>query len=340
MKPSALCFLGLSFMVGQACAATATNEVALSPVLSIQAHDARSRVGSVAFSPDKKILASGGGNTDSIGSHGEIKLWNTSNGQLIAELKGHGGLVDGLNFSPDGKFIAGGGFRLVLWDVAKRKQVRTMKTGGLVHAVAFSPDGKFVISACRGQPYAQVWDVETGREQRKLYAGNTNEQTVYSVDFSRDGALLAIGGHNQNPTLWDGRTWLRAAALTNTASAYDCARYVKFSPNGELLFTKGDFRVPGVFWNVAERRIVAQLQGDNELVGDIDYSSDGTFLATVGMDRLNIWEAKTGRRVRSVNGQFWSVAFSPDDKLVAVGAYGGTVQVFLFGRTELKAVTH
>jgi WD40 repeat protein len=169
MNTFALHFFGLSFLAWQACAAPITNEVSLTRVFSIQAHGENSRVAALAFSPDNRILASGSGTTDALLSHGEIKLWNATNRTLIAELKGHGGLVDAMAFSPDGKFVAGGGYSLILWDVAKRKKVKTMKPGGLVHALVFSPDGKLLVSACRGQPYAQVWDVATGRKQRRLY---------------------------------------------------------------------------------------------------------------------------------------------------------------------------
>jgi WD40 repeat protein len=54
------------------------------------------------------------------------------------------------------------------------------------------------------------------------------------------------------------------------------------------------------------------------------------------MDRLNLWETKTGRRVQSLNGNFWSVAFSPDSKLLAVGAYGGSVRVFRLAREKVE----
>jgi len=318
----------LSLLAWQTCVVAITNEVSLTRVFSIQAHGENSRVAALAFSPDNKVLASGGGTTESILSHGEIKLWNASNGKLIAELKGHGGLVDAIAFSSDGKFVAGGGYRLILWDVAKRRKVKTMKPGGLVHALAFSPDGTFLVSACRGQPYAQVWVVGTGREQCKLYGGKDNEHTVCSVDYSSDRTLLALGGYNQPATIWDGRTWLRKHALTNDASAYDSARHVKFSPPGDLLFAKGDFSIPGKLWSVVEQKVVVQLQGDDDLVGEVDYSPNGAFVVTAGMDRLNLWETKTGRRVQSVKGNFWSVAFSSDGKLVAVGAYGGGIQVF------------
>ena len=71
-----------------------------------------------------------------------------------------------------------------------------------------------------------------------------------------------------------------------------------------------------------------ELQGDNNLADDVAFSPDGTYLVTAGMDSLNLWEVRTGRRIQSLKGQFWSVAFSHDGELVAVGAYGGGIQVF------------
>jgi WD40 repeat protein len=80
------------------------------------------------------------------------------------------------------------------------------------------------------------------------------------------------------------------------------------------------------------------LQGDDDLIGDVDFSPDGAYVAVAGMDHLNLWEVKTGRRVQSMKGNFWSVAFSHDGELLAVGAYGGSVQVFRLVRekAELK----
>ena len=336
MKTFSLRLFGLSLLAWQACAAMTTNNVSLTHVISIQAHGENSRVAALAFSPDNKTLASGSGTTEGFLPHGEITLWNPTNGMLIAELKGHRGLVDAIAFSPNGKFVAGGGYRLILWDVAKRKKVRTMNPGGLVHALAFSPDGKILVSACRGQPYAQVWDVETGREQRQLIAGKDNEQTVCSVDFSSDGTLLVMGGGHQPASIWDARTWLRKIALTNAVSAYDSARNIKLSPTGDLLFTKGDFNIPGKLWSIAERRVVMEMQGDDDLVDDVEVSPDGAFVVTAGMDHLNLWEAKTGRRVQSMKGTFRSVAFSHDGQLLAVGAYGGGVQVFRVVREKAQ----
>jgi WD40 repeat protein len=74
-------------------------------------------VGSVAFSPDGKTLASGSQNRT-------IKLWDVATGEEQATLKGHTDMVLSVAFSPDGKTLASGSMdkTIKLWDVATGKQ--------------------------------------------------------------------------------------------------------------------------------------------------------------------------------------------------------------------------
>lgn len=137
MNPSTQLLLLAAVLYCHGAKGMPTNAIFLKQALTIQVGDARCRVGSVGFSPDDRILASGSGGTESLGSHGEIKLWNASNGVLVAELKGHRGLVDALKFSPDGKIVAGGGYSLIIWDVERHKKLKTLKPGSLVHALDF-----------------------------------------------------------------------------------------------------------------------------------------------------------------------------------------------------------
>ena len=63
------------------------------------------RVCCVAFSPDGKTLAAGGGVFERIG---ELGLWDVASGQRTLELIGHKRLVEAAAFSPDGKLLVSG----------------------------------------------------------------------------------------------------------------------------------------------------------------------------------------------------------------------------------------
>ena len=68
--------------------------------------------GGVTFSPDGRLLASGGWD-------GTVKLWNVAEKSELATLEGHDDIVLAVNFSPDGKSLASAGYDQIirLWDV-------------------------------------------------------------------------------------------------------------------------------------------------------------------------------------------------------------------------------
>ena len=80
-------------------------------------------VGALAFSPDGKVMASGGSDTT-------VRIWSSSTGEALASLKSHMGVIDGVEFSPDGKHLTTASWdrHVHLWevdDVVKRKEHST-----------------------------------------------------------------------------------------------------------------------------------------------------------------------------------------------------------------------
>ncbi|SFT99038.1 WD domain-containing protein, G-beta repeat-containing protein [Arthrobacter sp. ov118] len=109
----------------------------------------------VAFSPDGRVLASGG-------SDNNVLLWDAATGKRIgAPLSGHTDVVRSVAFSPDGRLLASGSEdRTVrVWDVASTQSPPITLSGhnAEVTGVAFTPDSKFVASSSWDRN-ARLWD--------------------------------------------------------------------------------------------------------------------------------------------------------------------------------------
>jgi WD40 repeat protein len=109
-------------------------------------------VNGVAFSPDGKYVASAC-------LSGTLKVWDTTNGQVICTLKGHTESVNTVTFSPDGKRIASASDdqTVRIWDAMTGQEALTLKDHtGAVYSVAFSPDGRRIASVSQDHTL-KVW---------------------------------------------------------------------------------------------------------------------------------------------------------------------------------------
>jgi len=78
------------------------------------------------------------------------RLWNPNTKKLTSSLKGHGGTVQSLAFSPDNQLLASGSAddTVRLWDLSSGREQKTLRghRSG-ISAVAFSSDNRILASA-------------------------------------------------------------------------------------------------------------------------------------------------------------------------------------------------
>ena len=279
-----------------------------------------SDVFAVAFSPDGKLIASGGDDQN-------VRIWESGSGKQKRQFE----LSDWctcLAFSSDGKYLVcgtGTGTVMVLYWEKEDALVWEDNVGrGAVLSVAYSPDGTKIVS---GGEYAtvHVWNSANGGVPQEL-KGHRN--TIVSVAFLPDGNEIVGGSTDGTIRFWDSTSGsLRKTIEVNdtvdaVAFSPDCTRFIYGNKNGKLyewdLVGGSEHRTWGLNLNP---------------VFTIVYSPDGSRVVSLGGrdEGAILWETTTSEQLQELTGDstgIYSMAFSPDSTKIAIGVVSGFVTVW------------
>ena len=264
---------------------------------------------SISFSPDGKVLASGGTDTT-------IRLWDVVTGKHKKTLTGHTGWVSPVRFSPNGKTLASGSESpdIYLWNVdTGRHQETLIGHKDEVFSMAFSPDGK-VLASGSWDGTILLWDTVTGQRKKTLRG---HASVIYNVSFSPDGNTLVSGSSDRTIRLWDTNTGQHKKTLRgHTTDIWS----ISFSPDGKTLASGSSDKTIRL-WDTNTGQHKKTLRGHTDRVTFVWYLPDGRTIASGSADgTVRLWNAFTGRQKTILMGKtdrVFSVRYSPDGKTIA-----------------------
>jgi len=297
----------LCAIVWMAAAGRATAADESAPQLMLDTGGHMAVVTGVAFTPDGKQVVSASNDKT-------VRVWDVETGKTVRIIRGEAapgnwGAIYAMALSPDGRWLAVGGFlhekdrgiatAIRLYDFATGK-LETLLKGheNVVFALAFSADSKRLISGS-GDKTAIIWDLTVRRQTLRL---SGHSETVAAVAFSRDGERAITGSKDETLRLW---------------SAAD----------GKLIAEMTEHKA------MLQREETQKPQAWSAGVESVAISPAGEVLASGSLDgRILLWDARTGaflRRLAFPGGmpglaKIASMSFSPDGQwLVAASAFSG-----------------
>ena len=253
------------------------------------------------------------------GQNGKIQLWDTTTGEQLSTLSGHGEdlknpliekfreIIQGqssvpegnnhvlvLEFSPDGTKLASGSKdkTVRLWNTDTGDELAILrKHTGWTNVLAFSPNGKRLASGSTDKR-VHLWDTDTG-ELITTLTGHLN--SIAALSFSPDGRTFASGSTDGTIRFWNTETGdLLPLNITEHTAWVKAVSFIKDSSTLASVAFNGVI----TFWDLRTfQKTDLQVTGHRDLLPTLALSPDGTKLASVGAKATMFFKAGQGSAI-------------------------------------------
>ncbi|MEP7319597.1 MAG: T9SS type A sorting domain-containing protein, partial [Panacibacter sp.] len=317
----------------------------------------------LTFSADNKTLFTGGGTLNCYPyTCGQIKTWNIADSSLKSTFANFSmGQTNIIAVSKDGsKIISGNGSvyctpesgcysdKPGVFDYNINGTLnKFFDPGGLAYALAYSPD-ETTIAVGTGYNNTGVINIyNSSYTLLRTLAGH-----LYSTDglaFTPDGKLLISGGYDGFVKFWDYKTGALIRSLEHgdfLTGGNDL--HVAVSPDGKYVASAGNgYALYVKVWRIKDGKLMATLPlniGTTGGASTVTFTPDGKYMvAATGQyksrggyyGRILFWDTRTGKLSNvyedkdggPVSGGIKSIAFSPDNHIMAYGLNNSTFKV-------------
>ena len=287
--------------------------------------DAGSEVRAVTFSANGKYIVSG--------DNKKVRVWRVDDWKQLAKIET--GIVNCVAVSNDGKWIAAGTQLgdVFVWDAATFRLTIKHSEHEYIHGVDFSPDSMRLVSATYKK--AIVWDMVTRKQiqtlehQNYVIVAKYSPRGNYIVTATREGPIHvwdSSDGHliveiKVEVTLW----WNKGILWFND--------HLLVVSGGKIKQLDASTGSPVSEWPVGGNYYYSEP--------NIALPKHKEFITYSTHHSLSLWDTSTHSRLalhqhpRAIR----SIAFSPDDRFLAIGGEDGKITIESLSRIAVSSVS-
>jgi WD40 repeat protein len=262
------------------------------PIQAEKAENDFRAVGSLAFSPDGRILAAA--YSENVAGDFAVRL-DMPGPDLILPDNGDKQAPPNANPKRVEEQVPN---EVILWDTAtgRKRAVFTHPHTAVIGELAFSRDGRILAVVAWDGPLAgreciKLWDVAEGREWASLKLPADDAFLAFSPDCRSVAASSLVGKKEiQHVKILDVATGKERCILKGRDwSIVEAA----FSPDGKILATADFWSTTAKLWDVATGKELASFDHETASVASLMFTADGRILATVGRPDVSPGEGQS-----------------------------------------------
>ena len=267
----------------------------------------------VAAAPDGRYWAV-------VDAAGDLRVVDPAGKRTIFSQHVHHDHGRSIAYSPDGKLIATGSERILLWDAPTMTKITPLEYESSVWSVAFSPDGRRLVST-HGDGSILIWDVVNRELEANL---RQHSGAVRSIAFAPDGRRFATTSDDHSVILWNSASETREAVLSDHATRVAA---VSFAPSGDWLISADQAGTLNRYRLGEQTPEPIKSTQKDPASYCVAISPDGRFVAT----SFFVYNVETGEPViRNPSpewGSVYSAVFSPHGLLIGATDRGEVLVV-------------